>query len=81
VYCGPNGTVIYPAAAVGVVLDAGSGSQKFFGGGIVDYKAKNVSDDDEAHTDDILSITVSGDLVATGQVGPSPVIHIWSASS
>ena len=64
-----------------MVLDASSGNQKFYGGGVVDYKAKNISVDDEAHTDDILSITVCGDMVATGQVGPSPVIHVWSASN
>jgi len=81
VYCGPNGTVIYPAAALGIVQSISSGSQMYFGGGVVDSKAKNVSADDQCHTDDILCISVRGNTVATGQVGSSPVVFIWDASS
>lgn len=32
-------------AALGVVLDVGSNTQKFFGGGEVDNTAKNVAND------------------------------------
>ncbi len=46
VFAGSGSTIIYPAAAVGIIHDYASHSQKFFGGGQVDNKAKNVSSDD-----------------------------------
>jgi hypothetical protein len=48
-------------AAIGVILDQGSNTQKFFGGGQVDTRAKNVSNDNDHHTDDITAITISND--------------------
>ena len=48
-------------AALGVVLDVGSNTQKFFGGGQVENTAKNVANDENAHTDDITSLSISED--------------------
>jgi hypothetical protein len=48
-------------AALGVILDINSNTQKFFGGGQVENTAKNVANDENAHTDDILSIAISAD--------------------
>jgi hypothetical protein len=55
-------------AALGVILDQGSNTQKFFGGGPVDMRAKNVSSDENSHTDDITALTISSDrrFAATG---------------
>jgi len=55
-------------AAIGIVLNPTSNTQKIFGGGIVETKAKNVSSDELAHTDDITALAISFDrnLVATG---------------
>ena len=68
-------------AALGVVLDINSNSQKFFGGGQVNNTAKNVANDESCHTDDILCLTISSDrrLAATGQVGSAPVAFLWDA--
>jgi hypothetical protein len=46
-------------ASLGVILDTDSNTQKFFGGGQVDNTAKNVANDENAHTDDITSISIS----------------------
>lgn len=45
--------------------------------------AKNVADDSKFHMDDILSLDISADrkLVATGQVGKSPSIHVWDSET
>lgn len=58
-------------AALGIILDIANNNQKFFGGGQVDNTAKNVANDEKAHTDDITSITMSTDRnwAASGQVG------------
>ena len=48
-------------AALGVILDTGSNNQKFFGGGQVNNTAKNVANDENAHTDDITSLSISED--------------------
>lgn len=55
-------------AAIGIVLNPNTNTQKIFGGGIVETKAKNVSSDEFAHTDDITSLSISSDrkLVVSG---------------
>ena len=56
-------TIVYPAAAMGIVYDVVQNTQRFFKG----------------HTDDIISLAQhpAGNLIATGQVGKDPVIMIW----
>jgi len=83
VYFNSKGEAVYMTAALGVILDSNSNTQKFFGGGMVDMKAKNVSDDTLCHTDDITSITISSDrrLAASGQVGASPAAFVWDAQT
>ena len=46
-------------------------------------KAKNVSDDSNAHTDDITAIRISTDrrYAASGQVGSSPSAFLWDAAT
>jgi len=45
VYFNSKGEAVYMTAALGVILEPKSNTQKFFGGGMVDNIAKNVSDD------------------------------------
>ena len=44
---------------------------------------KSGADDSKYHMDDILSLDISSDrkLVATGQVGKQPSIHVWDAET
>ena len=68
---------------MGIIMDPDSQKQKFFGGGVVDNKAKNVSNDKNAHTDDILAIKYneSTKQCVSGQVGHAPAAFLWDASS
>ena len=70
-------------AALGVILDIPSNTQKFFGGGQVDNQAKNVSNDESCHTDDITAIAISSDRnwAASGQVGSAPCAFVWDAKT
>jgi hypothetical protein len=70
-------------AALGVILDVPSNTQKFFGGGQVENTSKNVANDENAHTDDILAITISADRqwAASGQVGSAPSAFLWNAAT
>lgn len=61
----PSGDLIYHTAAVGIVMNKKNQSQKFFFG----------------HYDDITCLDVYDTLVATGQVGKIPSIHIWDSST
>lgn len=71
------------AAALGVILDTDKNEMKFFGGVETKMVAKNVADDSKFHMDDILSLDMSSDrkLVATGQVGKAPSIHVWDSET
>ncbi|KAJ3369646.1 Echinoderm microtubule-associated protein-like 6 [Allomyces arbusculus] len=64
-FTGPH-TAVFPAAAVGVVQDLRSPSQRFC----------------SAHDDDVVALTFhrASGLVATGQVGVSPAVHVWRAA-
>lgn len=81
VYFNADGKVVYMTAAVGVILDAKSNKQTFFGSGEVDNKSKQRADDKEMHTDDITSLGISKDrkLAVSGQNGSRPVAFIWDA--
>jgi WD40 repeat protein len=56
-------TVVYATAGLGVVHNLAENRQLYF----------------DAHTDDITCITISADgqYAATGQMGKSPMVHIW----
>lgn len=60
-----DGCIAYHAAAVGIVYDHEDHTQKFF----------------NKHGDDITAIAFSSDerTVATGEIGPKPIIYIWDA--
>jgi hypothetical protein len=82
VFYNPDGNPVYMTAALGVILDKGSNTQTFFGGGEVENKAKNVSNDKHHHSDDImcLKVNVNGNRqwAVTGQTGKSPAVHVWN---
>ena len=68
-------------AALGVILDQSSNTQKFFGGGQVQNTAKNVANDELSHTDDITALSMSADRkwVCSGQVGSAPSAFVWNS--
>jgi len=70
-----EGKAVYMTAALGVVLDINTNTQKFFGGG----SSKN----QVGHNDDITALAVcpKRELVATGQCGKNPIICIWRADT
>lgn len=70
-------------AALGVILDPETNTQKIFGGIETKMVAKNEADDSKCHMDDILSLDISTDrkTVVTGQVGKSPSVHVWDAET
>jgi len=55
-------------AAVGVILDPNTNTQKFFGGGKCENASKQVSSDKLSHNNDITAITISKNrtLAVTG---------------
>jgi len=81
VYWNNQGQAVYMTAALGVILDPASNTQKFFGGGEVDSTAKNVANDMEHHTDDVMCVKVNSarDTAVSGQVGSKPTIFTWDA--
>ena len=83
VYFNSEGNAVYMTAALGVILNQNDNTQKYFGGGQVDLKAKNVSNDNDSHTDDITALSISSDrrYAVTGQVGSAPVAFLWDAQS
>ncbi|XP_050404782.1 echinoderm microtubule-associated protein-like 6 [Patella vulgata] len=62
-----SGEIVYHVAATGIVYNKDKNEQKFY----------------TQHTDDILCLCIHPlkDLVATGQVGREPTIHIWDAET
>ncbi|UJR16486.1 hypothetical protein I4U23_003389 [Adineta vaga] len=69
-YLADNESIVYPAAGAGVVHHIREGTQKFY----------------TKHTDDIISMAVYngnkyGNIVASGQIGENPTIHIWEAQT
>ena len=77
------GQAVYMTAALGVILDPASNTQKFFGGGEVENTAKNVANDQNHHTDDIMCVKVcpARHKAASGQVGARPTVFTWDAST
>eukprot|EP00826_Nyctotherus_ovalis_P024590 TRINITY_DN189_c0_g1_i1.p1 TRINITY_DN189_c0_g1~~TRINITY_DN189_c0_g1_i1.p1 ORF type:complete len:694 (+),score=220.79 TRINITY_DN189_c0_g1_i1:111-2192(+) len=77
-YFTASGKVVYNVAALGVVLDPKTNTQKFFGGGST---GKPLSKD--MHDDDIVCLSISPDrkYVATGQVGAKATLYIWDAET
>ena len=62
-----EGQIVYHVAAVGILMDLESRTQQHYTG----------------HTDDILCLAMhpSGSIVATGQIGRVPVIHVWDTTT
>ena len=81
VYFNTNDQPVYMTAALGVVLDPASNTQKFFGGGEVAQTAKNVANDMSGHTDDVMCVSINPDrtTAVSGQVGSKPTIFTWDS--
>jgi WD40 repeat protein len=67
-YINDGAYIVYHAAAAGIVLDINRGDQSFY----------------LEHNDDIISLAINENpkfknIVATGQIGNTPVIHVWDA--
>jgi len=62
-----DGALAYNAAALGVIYNPADHSQRFF----------------NMHNDDVTAIAFSPDLqtIATGEIGPKPIIQVWDAQS
>ena len=63
-----NGNIVYHAAALGIVMDIASNTQRFF----------------VKHDDDITALALhpsDGVTVATGQIGPKPMICVWNSNT
>ena len=62
-----GGEVVYHAAALGIVLDPLTNSQRFF----------------ESHRDDIhgFDINPEGTLAVSGEIGPKPRLCLWSTET
>lgn len=76
-----DGNACYMTAALGVILNQGSNTQTFFGGGQTDNTSKKVARDEVGHTNDITAMDMSHDRewCATGQNGSRPVAFMWGA--
>ncbi|CAM9091671.1 unnamed protein product, partial [Phaeothamnion confervicola] len=74
---GANGEIVFHAAAVGIVLQNRNSSGN--GGGIAGWRQRFC----QLHSDDIVSLAVhpGGGLVATGQMGKAPAIHVWDMAT
>jgi WD40 repeat protein len=66
--------IVYMTAALGIVLNKRSNTQKVFGGGL--------SSSSHGHIDDITALAIhpNKDFVATGEVGKNPKICVWKAT-
>jgi WD40 repeat protein len=70
-YTAKSNEIVYMTAALGIVLNTDTNTQRFFGGG---DKTKL-----KGHDDDITALAVhpNKQYVATGQVGKDPLICVW----
>jgi WD40 repeat protein len=85
VFFNPEGNIVYPTACLGVILDKGSNTQRFFGGGNVDNTSKQVASDRDHHNNDIMCMKIntngSRQCAVSGQVGKSPSVFVWDTVS
>lgn len=72
-------------ACLGVILDINENTQKFFGGGEVDNKSKQVSSTKMSHNNDIESMNVNTSggrqFACTGQVGKNAAVFTWDTTT
>lgn len=82
-YYNADGNVCYPTAALGIVLDQDSNTQKFFGGGESANERRNEKNNVKSHNDDICALAMSTDrsFCVTGQRGPAPTMFSWDSKS
>jgi WD40 repeat protein len=72
-YTDKSNEIVYMTAALGIVLNTDTNTQRFFGGG---DKSKL-----KGHDDDVTALAIhpKRKYVATGQVGKDPLICVWAA--
>lgn len=70
-------------AALGVMLDTNSNTQKFFGGGESKNERRSGRNNQTCHNDDLSAIAISNDrsFAVTGQRGPYPAVFAWDSNS
>eukprot|EP00826_Nyctotherus_ovalis_P040247 TRINITY_DN3944_c0_g1_i25.p1 TRINITY_DN3944_c0_g1~~TRINITY_DN3944_c0_g1_i25.p1 ORF type:complete len:639 (-),score=140.57 TRINITY_DN3944_c0_g1_i25:288-2204(-) len=68
--------IVYPVAAMGVILNPANNNQGFFGSCSIAYA-------DRQHDDDITCLSISKDRrkVASGQAGKKPKLFVWRADT
>jgi WD40 repeat protein len=79
-----DGDAVYPTAALGVVFDYKSMTQKYFGGGKTDFGGRKQDDESkDGHSDDVtaLCMSFSRKMVASGQNGQKPLVFLWDAAT
>lgn len=67
--------IIYPAAALGIVMNVSSLKQRFFGTG--------VNKEANGHTDNVVALGVCPNRkrVVTGSIGARPAIIVWDSDT
>ena len=70
-------------ASLGVIMNTGTGAQRFYGGKKIKMTSKFEGDELDFHRDDIISMDVSADrkTVVTGETGQKPKVCVWNAKS
>ena len=79
-----NNEIVFMAAAIGVVQDLQTNTQKFFGGLEKDKMQKKYENHWPVHQDDIADLAVCHEqrnIIATGEVGKKSTIHIWDTNT
>lgn len=68
-------------AAVGIVQNTDTNTQRFYGGKESEMKSKQDTEQKEFHNDDIvcLDLCIDRKLAISGQVGKWPSVHIWDS--
>jgi WD40 repeat protein len=80
-----NNQIVFPAAALGVVQDLSTRTQRFFGGCEKEKDAEKYQANFPYHQDDITSLSMAGgesrNIIATGECGKQSSVHVWDSNS
>lgn len=80
-----NNEMVFPAAAVGVVTDLKTNTQRFFGGAEVPKEYEKFDKAAGVHTDTITAIDMAGgdlrNIIVTGEMGKNSTVHVWDTDT
>jgi len=80
-----NNEIIFPTAALGIVQDITSNTQKFFGGAEKERDAEKYLPNNPFHQDDITCLDIAGgdkrNIIATGECGKLSTVHVWDTNT